>query len=292
MHEDLKNEEEYVKKVTQNLKFAFKQAQIFQTTMAEKNQGRKLDNEYKPGFEPGDLLLVWEKASAESRLKKDVRRLQGDDGGILPGKLRNPWQGPFKMLRWSSERTCIIDRNGKEEEYNVNRLTKQYEWDADHPDTSEVMKVKDTIEHKEPIQKKRKLDTTTQSKQLIKVGHLIIFEKEIARGHRSPFGVGQVIEIRKDETLHFQWFGNYFYNANGAFQPRWMNFKEDLGYYGRKQSKFDVPWTEEHTEDTVTMDLVITSGTDLLTKDKKLSAKSRKAITSHIKGWEINSSSS
>ena len=56
-----------------------------QTAMAEKNQDRKSNNEYKPEFEPGDLLLVWEKASAESRLKRDVRRLKGDKGGMIRG---------------------------------------------------------------------------------------------------------------------------------------------------------------------------------------------------------------
>ena len=40
-----------------------------QKAMADKNQDRKPDNEYESEFEPGDLLLVWEKASAESRLK-------------------------------------------------------------------------------------------------------------------------------------------------------------------------------------------------------------------------------
>ena len=93
--------------------------------MSEKNQARKIDNECKPEFEPGDLLLVWEKASAESRLKSDIRRLEGDKGGLLPGKLRNPWQEPFRMLRCSGERNCVIELNGKEEEFNVNRLTKQ-----------------------------------------------------------------------------------------------------------------------------------------------------------------------
>ena len=94
LHEDDKTEQEYVRKISDSLKLAFEQAQILQTAMAEKNQDRKPDNEYKPEFEPGDLLLVWEKT--ESRLKGDVRRLERDKGGVLPGKLRNPWQGLSK----------------------------------------------------------------------------------------------------------------------------------------------------------------------------------------------------
>ena len=277
LHEDPKTEEEYVKKIADSLEFAFKQAQILQTAMAQKNQDRKPDNEYKPEFEPGDLLLVWEKASSESRLKGDVRRLQGDKGGVLPGKLRNPWQGPFKMLRWSGERTCIIDRNGKEEEYNVNRLTKQYEWDADHPDTSGIMDEQEQNQPKAPVAKKRKIAKALDLQ--LEVGHMVIFHKQIARGHRSPFGIGQILELRPDKMIRFQWYGNYFYNANGIFQPGWKNLREDLGYYGRKVSRLDVPWTGDHTEEVLTEDLIIAVGTDLIGKDKKLSAKARKLIT-------------
>ena len=62
------------------------------------------------------------------------------------------------MLRWSGERTCVIDRNGKEEEYNVNRLTKQYEWDAEHPDTSGIMNEQEENKSRVPLAKKRRLD--------------------------------------------------------------------------------------------------------------------------------------
>ena len=69
------------------MNFAFERARTLQYEMAERNRSRKPDNEYKPEFEPGDLLLVWEKAAAESRLKGDERRLEGAKGGELPGKL-------------------------------------------------------------------------------------------------------------------------------------------------------------------------------------------------------------
>ena len=50
LHDDPMSEEVYVKKITDSLKFASEQAQILQTAMAEKNQERKPDNEYKPEF--------------------------------------------------------------------------------------------------------------------------------------------------------------------------------------------------------------------------------------------------
>ena len=205
---------------------------------------------------------------AESRLKRDVRRLKGDKGGVIPGKLKNPWQGPFKMLRWSGERTCVIDRNGKEEEYNVNRLTKQYEWDAEHPDTSGIMNEQEENKSRVPLAKKRKLLEKPADFRPVS-GQMVIFHKETARGHRSPFGIGEILEIRADKTIHYQWYGNYFYNANGTFEAGWYNEREGLGYYGRKASRLDVPWTGEHTEETLTADLIIAIGDDLIGKEKK-----------------------
>jgi hypothetical protein len=178
-------------------------------------------------------------------------------------------------MEWK-KRTCVIDKDGKEVEYNVNRLTKQYEWDADHPDTSGVM------EQKTDARAQAKLTRKTEDIAL-EVGHMVIFHKALARGHRSPFGVAKVLDIREDGTIHYQWYGNYYYNANGAFQPGWKNLREDLGYYKiGKVSRLDVPWTGEHTEEILTRDLIIISGDDLLGKDKKLSARARKAIATSV----------
>jgi transposase InsO family protein len=277
LHESVESEEEYVSKISASLNFAFERARELQYTMAERNQLRKPDNQYKPDFQPGDLLLIWEKAAAESRLNRDVRRLEGDEGGKLPGKLRNPWRGPYKMLRWNGERKCVIDRDGKEEEYNVNRLTKQYAWDAEHPDTSGVFMEKKQHASKLPKQKVASMPLTVGRGQP-EVGHVIIFPKEIARGHLSPFGVGQILEIRAGGDLKYQWLGNTYYNAHGIFQKGWKNEQEDLGYYGRKLSKNDVAWTGDHTEEPVSVPMLIAWGDDLLTKELKLSARARSLL--------------
>jgi hypothetical protein len=113
LREPEKSEKDYVERITASLDFAFDRARNLQYAMAERNKLRHPDNQYKPAYEPGDLLLVWEKASSESRLQGDIRRWQGDQGGKLPGKLRNPWQGPHKMIRWSGDRKCILDVDGK-----------------------------------------------------------------------------------------------------------------------------------------------------------------------------------
>ena len=105
---------------------------MLQEEMSEKNKARIAQSQYDPDFKIGDLVLVWEKSSDESRLQGDVRRWEGDKGGILPGKQRNPWQGPFKMIGWKNVRNFIIERNGKEEVFNVTRLIKHNVWDDKH----------------------------------------------------------------------------------------------------------------------------------------------------------------
>ena len=78
-----------------------------------------------------------------------------------------------------------------------------------------------------PLAKKRKLLEKPADFRPVS-GQMVIFHKETARGHRSPFGIGKILEIRADN--HYQWYGNYFYNANGTFQAGWYN---ELGYTGR-----------------------------------------------------------
>ena len=65
LHETVASEEEYVTKITNTLNFAMQHAQDLQYIAAERNRQRKPDNEYKPDYEEGDLLLIWEKSSSE-----------------------------------------------------------------------------------------------------------------------------------------------------------------------------------------------------------------------------------
>jgi transposase InsO family protein len=103
------DEESYVYETMRTMDFAIDRARRLQYEATERNRLRRPDNQYKPMFEPGDYLLVWEKAAAESRLQQLVRGLMGDEGGRLPQKLQNPWTGPYKMIRWHGERACVID---------------------------------------------------------------------------------------------------------------------------------------------------------------------------------------
>ena len=84
----------------------------------------------------------------------------------------------------------------------------------------------------------------------------------------------QELRSEADKTIHYQWYGNYFYNANGTFEAGWYNEREGL--------EKDVTWTGEHTEETLTADLIIATGDDLISKEKKLSVKARKLISTSV----------
>jgi hypothetical protein len=161
------------------------------------------DKQYKPDFKEGDLLFVWGRAAKDARLEGNQRLEPGK--GRMPSKLKPPWQGPFPMVRWKNERTCVLNRNGKEVEFNVNRLKRQDEWDESHPDTSGILeesarkKLSTSGMLKEPAQKKARIekapeDNAKDGKPTI--GQTIIFPHPIAKGHRSPFGI---LEVRKME---------------------------------------------------------------------------------------------
>ena len=87
--------------------------------------------------------------------------------------------------------------------------------------------------------------------------------------------------MQPDGKLHYQWLGNFYYDARGTFQKGWRSVGDGMGYYtdGRLQFRKDEPWTGEHTEHPVYEKELIARGTDLLTKDKKLNAKIWKLIT-------------
>ena len=131
--------------------------------------------------------MVWERAASESKLPKDVRKLSGHPAGVLPGKLRNPWTGPYKMLRRNGERKCIILKDGKEAEYSVTRLFKVQPWDKHHLDSSGI------ISGPVPIAKASKAPKPKQKYPHIpatppRVGEIIIFPLPVDVGHKSPFG--------------------------------------------------------------------------------------------------------
>ena len=237
--------------------------------------------QYKPDFKEGDWLMVWEKNAKESRLPKEVQKISGAKS-VLPGKLRYPWQGPYKMLHWVGERKCVVDKNGKATEFNVNRLFKHHSWDEKHFDTSGM--VRGATPSPRLAVKKTKPSFIAIPATPPQVGEVIIFVLPVAEGHRSPFGVGRILAVVNADDLEFQWLGNYYYDHDQPFHNGWKNLRDDFGYYAQvKNSPTDVPWTGAMTGTTMDVSLVFARGNDLLTKDKRmLTVKAKKAIIQEL----------
>ena len=179
------------------------------------------------------------------------------------------------MIGWKIERNCIIERNGKEEVFNVTRLIKHNVWDDRHPDTSGVMMER---AKKQKIVNKEK---GINKEEKVKPGDIIIFPYSMSSMHRMPVGVGEVMEVSKEGNIKFQWRGNVYYKHNSTFKRGWFNKYEEAGSYGRKGPR-DVEWTSDHTEDQITERDVIAKGANLLTSEERLTMKARKLITEYI----------
>ena len=142
LHERAEDEADYVKRILNTLSFTFERAKRLQAESMKYNADRA-PNQFKPEFKVGDWLMVWERTVDEARIvideKAEVKKIAGHPA-VVPGKLRNPWSGPYKMVRWEGERKCVVLVTGrgpaKEVTYNVNRLFKHHTWDGDHFDTS------------------------------------------------------------------------------------------------------------------------------------------------------------
>ena len=289
LHERAEDEVDYVKRITNAMEFAFDRAKRLQAESNDRNAERA-PNQYKPDFKEGDFLMVWERSAEEAKLKIDaksdgkaeVQKVAGHPVGVVPGKLRNPWTGPYKMIRWEGERKCVVlvTNQGapKEVTYNVNRLFKHHRWDEEHFDTSKL--VSGAVPEARAATKKAKPSYAAIASNPPRVGEVIIFPLPVAIGHRSPFGVGRILAVIKNKNLEFQWLGNYYYEYDEPFLMGWKNLSEDLGYYANaKLSATDVQWTGAMTGTCIDTSYVFARGNDLLTKDKKmLTAKAKKAI--------------
>jgi transposase InsO family protein len=268
------DEESYVTKITTRLEHGFALAKERQYEISQKNLERGPE-QYEPDFRPGDWLLVWERSAAEARLQADDSE---HDGVTLPTKLRNMWRGPYEMIRWDGPRKCVINREGSEISFNVNRLTKQYPWDDYHLDSSGMTQAQPK-KHKTTIQSDSKSDTP----KAISVGDVVVFPMATSSDHKSPFGVGKILELRENSKFKFQWLGNRLYDPNGKFEPGWWDPKDNKSYYGRRVGSHPI-LDSDTTETEVSNEQVVAFGPDLLDSTTHISKRTRKIISESIIG--------
>ena len=237
LDEEYKDKEQYVAKMTERLKKAFDEARKRQYAAAVDNQERGKEK-YKPDFKPGDMLFVWARSSEEARMENaDGKRVS------LPKKWINPWIGPFRMIRWTSERKCLLDMGGgKEKEFIVNRLAKHNRWDEVNPSTY-AWSLKEKAKSKELLQEIKVADAALEISQKFEVfdneyvfqeGEIIVFEQEPTKEYAIPFGLGTVMKHVKGEPIQFQWRGNRNNNERGRWDLCWYQQNEQKIYYSAK----------------------------------------------------------
>ena len=236
LEEECKSRESYVHKMVEGLRTAFSLARRQQYAAAVENEDRGGDRS-KPNFIPGDMLFVWARNSDESRVEKaDGKKI------TLPKKWINPWIGPYRMIKWTSERKCLLDCAGKQQEFIVNRLSKHNRWDEVNPSTyawslrkEEKPREKENDEElpQAPIVEIAKKQVFAKD-HVFQKGEVIVFEQQESEIYPIPFGMGTVLEHAKGEVIKFQWMGNSLNNEKGKWDLCWFQENEAKIYYQPK----------------------------------------------------------
>jgi hypothetical protein len=273
----------------ENLKTAFSLARKQHYAAAVENE-EKGGVKTKPDFKPGDMLFVWARNSEEARAETTTGRKIA-----LPKKWINPWIGPYKLIKWVSERKCLLDCAGKHQEYIVNRLSKHNRWDEVNPSTYAWSLRKESSDKSKPKELRPQEKPRPNEKQIFEEGHLfqkdeiIVFEQQESEAYPIPFGMGVVLEHNKNELIKFQWMGNSTNNEKGKWEPCWFQENEAKIYY--QQTPLHKKHPANTGEDTDTRvkpgDVIISSGggMEILGQDKtkdhlyrKITASARKII--------------
>ena len=97
-----KDEEGWAVQIVDKLKRAFEHTREAQVETAMKNRERSTRNCTNPNYEVGDMLYLWEKSSEESRLRHEIREIEGHKGGKLPSKLVNRGQDHTEWSKLST----------------------------------------------------------------------------------------------------------------------------------------------------------------------------------------------
>jgi len=231
-------------------------------------------DKYKPDFKPGDMLFVWARNSEEARTENSEGKKVA-----LPKKWINPWIGPFKMIKWTSERKCILDVAGKEKEFIVNRLAKHNRWDEVNPTTyawslkgKAAEKERARPEPQSAAQEEKDPVEIFDDEYIFQEGEFIVFEQEPTKDYPIPFGIGTVIKHNKGERIDFQWRGNMNNNERGKWDLCWYQQNEQKIYYAPKPlHKSHERNTGEATDTRIKAGDVIMSsrgGTEILHSDR------------------------
>ena len=199
--------EEWASDIVQRLRNAFAVVRGQQEQIARKNRERTIEKRVEPDFKSGDFLFLWERAAVETRLQQEENKVTGSQGGMVPTKFKNAWTGPYECVSVRDGRYATINKNGKIETHNVNRLWKNIPWDEFHPDTSVAFREREEKKNektgqileeekgykekeKNAKEKEKKSESEIQqesTKRRIQQGEFVFFAKKMDSLDTLPF---------------------------------------------------------------------------------------------------------
>ena len=265
---DETSSEDYVKKFTEGLSKAF--------TIAREQQYKAYMNNYegsrnreKPDFKKDDYVVMYRKTERESRLE-----IAGDEEH-LPMKWRNSWVGPGKFIQEISNTEAQIELNGEKLYVHYNRLRKFKPWD-DYFLISDTKEEKDSFleegARRKRAPRQRALEDIARDEP--GVGDLIVMLFEPDPIFNADFGIGEILQVRNDpkDAYHIHWYGNTTMKKTGDFKPGYYDPKDNKIFFKKKQKNSIHIYDSVVTETKIKRKRLVHWGSDLLDKDKKLTA--------------------
>jgi len=276
----------WAQKIVASLKRAFDHVREAQEQTSMKNKERDTRVRVDPGYKVGDLVYLWARSAEESRLCQAIREATGGrTKAKLSTKLTNPWIGPYPIVAISDNRHCVLWIEGKEVRHNVNRLTKQHQWDQWHADTAKAFEKSAKVAEKKYFSSSGSKETTATADKTnpIRAGQLIVFPINMTDNHPLPFALGRIIEIRDENDFKFQWLGNRSCLARGTFLPAWIDSKDNKYYYRNKPfHPTHQPYLGEHSDVTIGTADLIAHGFHILNESNRISQVVRELISKSI----------
>ena len=90
------------------------------------------------------------------------------------------------------------------------------------------------IQPKTPVVFSEKDPVPIPPEFILQVDDIFVFPMEINDENLLPFGMGKVINHKKNGFIHFQWMSNFHQNRNAKFIPMWFQNNDKKAYYKPK----------------------------------------------------------
>ena len=266
--DEFKTEEAYAINCGKWMEKAFQHVQKQQLRMAKKNQDRRADHMKEVNFQTGDHVLYWQPANpyvsndkAQGVDTQEAEAITPAEAIYVPPKWRPKWSGPHIIQAKTADNLYTFEhcKTGKDTTAHVNRLVHFSPWTVDLLSTSRQ------------LDEERPWRTGGDIQQ----GTLIIMG---LHDDECPFGMGKVLRIEKDNTIHFQWMCNRANNVRAKQENGWLDTNGAAYYQNTKRHRQDRPYTGADSNTTITADNVILHSFQLTRQGQRIPTPVLRAI--------------